>query len=113
MEGNDTMTFKLVFTILTSFICAAVISFGCFYNQDLFAQEPGKDVVYFTDGSIAMGTIDHISRKKIRVKLPDGTIIERPITFLYRFSSKRHFREIYERSVEYEDNKFMNRHGDW
>jgi len=72
-----------------------------------------EDVVYFTDGSIAKGTIIHINRKKIRIKKSDGTIIERSIRLLYRFSSKRHFRELYQQSVEYENRVFLNQHKDW
>jgi hypothetical protein len=107
------MRSKLSFIILSLFICSTVVSIGCFYNQELYAQEPMEDVVYFTDGIIARGTIIHISRNKIRIKQSDGIIIERSIMFLYRFSSKRHFREIYERAVEYGDREFWNRHKDW
>ena len=107
------MKFKLTNTILSLFIWSTVLAIGCLYNQELCAQGPIEDIVYFIDGSISMGTIVHVNRIKITVRLPDGTIIERPIKYLYRFSSRRHFREIYEQSVEYEDKKFMKPHGDW
>ena len=107
------MKFKLGFIILSLLICAAKVSIGCSDNHKLYALEPMDDVVYFTDGSTARGTIIHISREKIRIKQSDGTIVERPVMFLYRFSSQRHFREIYQRAVEYEDRKFFNRNRNW
>ena len=88
------------------------LSIGCFYPQELYAQEQTEETVYFTDGSIARGVIIHINREKIRIKQTDGSIIERPVENLYRFSSKRPFREIYEQALEYENRSFWNRYKD-
>ena len=84
------------------------LSIGCFYGPELYAQEQTEETVYFTDGSIARGVIIHINREKIRIKQTDGTIIDRPVENLYRFSSKRPFREIYNQAVEMENRKFKN-----
>ena len=70
------------------------------------AQDPVEEIVYFTDGSTARGYIVHINRKIIRIALADGTIVDRPVTLLYRFYSKRPFIEIYNQSLETENLKF-------
>ncbi len=88
------------------------LSIGYFYGPELYAQEQTEETVYFTDGSIARGVIIHINREKIRIKQKDGSIIERPVENLYRFSSKRPFREIYEQALEYENRSFWNRYKD-
>ena len=103
------MKIKSALIIFSFFICAAVLPVDWFYAQITYAQEATEDVVYFIDGSIVRGTIAQISREKIRIKQADGTIIERPVMFLYRFSSKRHFTEIYDRAVESGDRNFWNR----
>jgi len=91
-------------------ILVLALSIGYFYGPELYAQEQTEETVYFTDGSIARGVIIHINREKIRIKQTDGSIIERPVENLYRFSSKRPFREIYEQALEYENRSFWNRY---
>jgi len=103
------MKFKSALIIFSFFMCAAVLPADWFHARITYAQEATEDVVYFIDGSIVRGTITQISREKIRIKQADGTIIERPVMFLYRFSSKRHFTEIYDRAVESGDRNFWNR----
>ena len=70
------------------------------------AGEEMDEVVYFIDGSSVRGTIVYINREKIQVRQPDGTIIERSTKKIYRFSTQRSFREIYEQALETEDRKF-------
>ena len=92
--------FVLFFMLLVLLIHAGI----CL--PQLNAQDPFEEVVYFTDGSTARGYIVHINRKIIRIALLDGTIIERPVTLLYRFYSKRHFSEIYNQALEMENLEF-------
>ena len=89
-----------------SFTLFVLLINGGFCLPRLNAQEPMEEVVYFIDGSIVRGFIVHINRKIIRIALMDGTIIERPVTLLYRFYSKRHFSEIYNQALEAENLKF-------
>jgi len=103
------MKFKTAFIILCLIIGAIAGSVVYSHTQNAYAQEPTEDVVYFIDGIVARGTIIQIDRKKIRIRQADGTVIERPVVFLYRFSSKRHFTEIYDRALESGDKEFWSR----
>jgi hypothetical protein len=103
------MKFKCLHAFLLLFACSVLIAIGCFSKGVVYAHEPYEDVVYFIDGTVVKGKITRISRQIIQIKQADGTIIERPVMFLYRFSSKRHFTEIYDRAVEYGDKDFWNR----
>lgn len=80
-----------VFSILLLINCVT-ISAG-------LAQQPTEDVVYFIDGSQITGTILDIDRNFIYLKTKDGRFIKAPTENLYKFSSRRHFREIYRQSI--------------
>lgn len=92
------------FLIVVTFML--ISTHGVLFAPITFAQEPVEEIVYFTDGSFARGHIVHINRKIIRIALTDGTIVDRPVTLLYRFYSKRPFIEIYNQSLETENLKF-------
>lgn len=92
-------TFRLKFYRLV-FILLAIVFSTPFTATSLFAREPKDDVVYFIDGSLFSGVILDINRNKIRIKHKDGRIFEFPTKNIYKFSSDRHFREIYRQSID-------------
>jgi len=99
-RGNGFIRAFIIFSIMI------LSTHGGLLSSISLAQDPVEEVVYFTDGSTARGYIVHINRKIIRIALLDGTIIERPVTLLYRFYSKRHFSEIYNQALEMENLEF-------
>lgn len=92
-------------TILSKF-CRIALALGAiafstpFTSPSLSAREPTVDVVYFIDGSLFSGVILDINRNRIRIQHKDGRVFEFPTKNIYKFSSVRHFREIYRQSIE-------------
>jgi len=91
--------FSSCFLLFTLLIFSSVGGIG---SQELYAQEPMEDVVYFKDGSSVRGTIVEINREKVRILQKDGKIIERPTKEVQRFSSDRSFKDIYRQKIELE-----------